>query len=307
MLALTSLIAWFDNKQARAFIDNDERLNFLRCVPFIGLHVLLFAGYWIGVNGTCLIFCLSSYFIRMFAITAFFHRYFSHNTFKTSKIVEILFGLLGTASAQRGPIWWAAHHRRHHQTSDTYQDTHSPHTQGFLKSHMLWFMSNKNYHTQSECVSDLLRKQHLLWIDRFDGIIPFIYMLMVGCLGAFIGRYTSLPIGFFSAIYWGFIVSTVLVLHATFAINSFGHYFGKKVYATGDESRNNWLLAIITLGEGWHNNHHHWPISAKQGFSKYQIDISYYLLVLMRKLGIVSQIKNIPNHKIDEALICELQ
>lgn len=172
---------------------------------------------------------------------------------------------------------------------------------------MLWFMSNKNFHVGREYVKDLLKKQHLVLIDRFDGVIPLLYLLIMAAIGFVCQHYTAIELTPLTAMYWGFSVSTVLLLHATFAINSVGHTIGKKVYQTGDDSRNNWFLAIITLGEGWHNNHHHWPISARQGFHWAQIDISYYILLLLKRMKLISAIINVPQAKINENKLCALQ
>ncbi|MDA8561648.1 acyl-CoA desaturase [Gammaproteobacteria bacterium] len=303
----SSIKAWFDNSHIEENIDNSENINWLRCTPFIILHVSLIFGIFAPITTAGIVLCLASYFIRMFAITAFFHRYFAHKTFTTSKTIETLFALIGTSAAQRGPIWWASHHRGHHKYSDTQLDEHSPEKKGFIKSHMLWFMCNRNFHTRKSFVKDLLRKKNLQFIDRFDGIIPLCFLALLALLGYCAQHFTNINLTPFTAMYWGFAVPTVLLLHATFSINSFGHTFGKKVYKTGDGSRNNWVLAIITLGEGWHNNHHHWPISAKQGFKWQQIDISYYCLLLMKKLRLIKDIKIVPMSKLDKNKICVSQ
>lgn len=269
-------------------------------MPFVLLHLSLLFGLCIPYTKAGLLLCLGSYCIRMFAIGGFYHRYFAHKTFKTSKTIEILFALIGTAAAQRGPIWWAAHHRGHHMFSDTPRDEHSPGQQGFMRSHILWFMSNKNFHTRYQFVKDLTKKKHLNYIDRFDGVIPLCYLGLLALFGYICQHATSIHLTPFSAMYWGFSVSTVLLLHATFSINSIGHIFGKRPYKTGDKSCNNWLLALLTLGEGWHNNHHYWPASARQGFHWRQIDVSYYGLLLMKALRLIKDVRNVPQSKINE-------
>lgn len=307
-MKLASLSAWIDNQQAECSINNSSTINWIRCLPFLLLHLSLGLVLFIKISIAGVVICFLSYFIRMFAITGFFHRYFSHKTFSTTKSIEIIFAFIGTCSAQRGPIWWASHHRAHHKHSDTPQDQHTPIHHSFLRSHMGWFMSNKNFHVQKNYVKDLEKKPHLQLIDRFDGIIPLIYLAILAIIGYCFEHYTHVQLTPFSAMFWGFSVSTILLLHATFAINSIGHLFGNRTYNTMDESRNNLVLALITLGEGWHNNHHHWPISAKQGFHWQQIDISYWMLCLMKKLHLISDIKNIPNNKINKnKVICASQ
>ncbi|NVJ66793.1 MAG: acyl-CoA desaturase [Gammaproteobacteria bacterium] len=294
---------WFDNTKVIASKNNSSLMNrgdidWPRVIPFIAIHITCLFAFVTGVTWTAIIICLASYFIRMFAITAFYHRYFSHKTFKTSRAMQAIFGFIGTSSTQRGPLWWAAHHRHHHIHSDTDEDAHSP-KHGFLKSHMTWFLNKKHFPTQYERVKDLNKYPELRYLDRYDIIPPVIFAFIILLIGIYIESYhPELGANRWQILIWGFFISTILLSHITFCINSLAHKFGSQRYTTGDESRNNFILAILTLGEGWHNNHHQYPGSVKQGVKWWEIDLSYYILKLFEKLGIVWDLRyNKPSHK----------
>ncbi|MGA1498323.1 MAG: acyl-CoA desaturase, partial [Steroidobacteraceae bacterium] len=235
------------------------------------------------------------YFIRMFAITGFYHRYFSHRSFRTSRLMQFLFGVLGASSVQRGPLWWAAHHRHHHAYSDRPEDPHSPREKGFLMSHVGWFLTRGGFRPDMTRVRDLERYPELRWLDRYDIAIPVLLALGLFAVGGWLERsHPSLGTSAGQMLVWGFFISTVVLYHATYTINSLCHVFGSRRYDTGDDSRNNPWLALITLGEGWHNNHHHYPSSVRQGFYWWEIDITWYLLKAMSWLGLVWDLKPIP-------------
>jgi stearoyl-CoA desaturase (delta-9 desaturase) len=237
------------------------------------------------------------YGMRMFAITGFYHRYFSHRAFMTSRWCQFVFAAIGTAAVQRGPLWWAAHHRHHHAHSDQPDDIHSPHHYSFLWSHMGWFTSRSNFATNLKAVPDLVKFPELRFLDRFDIIIAILLATSLYGLGAVLERFApELETSGTQMLVWGFFISTVVLYHATYTINSLAHRMGSKRYNTGDESRNNPILALLTLGEGWHNNHHHYPASARQGFYWWEIDITYYVLLLMSWLGLIWELKPVPKH-----------
>ena len=251
-------------------------------IPFILVHLACFLAFWSGVSTRALVLCIVLYVVRMFGITAGFHRYFSHRSYRTSRVGQFLLGWLCETSAQRGILWWAAKHRHHHRHSDTEEDVHSPRHRGFWYSHWGWIFSPKHEKTDLAAVPDWTRYPELLWLERHPYVPAFV--LAVSCW-AFAG-WSGLVVGFF----W----STVLLYHGTFFINSLAHVVGRQRYLTGDDSRNNWWLAVITLGEGWHNNHHHYMSSTRQGFRWYEFDPTYYALKAMSWIGLVWDLREPP-------------
>jgi stearoyl-CoA desaturase (delta-9 desaturase) len=236
----------------------------------------------------------------VFGLTAFYHRYFSHRAFKTSRIVQFLGALLGSSAGQGGPIWWAAHHRHHHRASDQPEDIHSPVQQGFFWSHILWFMTREANGTNYRVVKDWLTFPELRFLERHDSLAPTLLAAVMFALGATIGNiWPGSGTSGLQMLVWGSFISSVALYHATFGINSLAHTFGSRRYETKDDSRNNFWLALITFGEGWHNNHHYFPSSARQGFRWWEIDVSYYLLVIMSWFGLVWDLKRVPARVLD--------
>jgi len=253
--------------------------NWVKAVPFIGLHLALLAAFFVPVDPLALVLCGLTYFWRMFGITGGYHRYFAHRAYKTNRICQFLLAWLGCSALQKGPLWWAAHHREHHRHSDTPKDPHSPHETSFWWSHVGWILANDHVDTPWESIPDWARYPELRWLDRnhwIPGVALAVFCYLVGGL---------------SGLVWGFVVSTILLYHGTFTINSLSHLFGSRRYATTDDSRNNFFLALITLGEGWHNNHHHYQSSANQGFFWWEIDISYYLICMASWVGLVWDVR----------------
>ena len=272
-----------------------DAVDWMRIVPFILMHAACLAVFQVGVSATALAVAAALYVLRMFAVTGFYHRYFSHRSFRTSRTAQFLFGLLGASSAQRGPLWWAAHHRHHHAYSDRPEDPHSPRHKGFLSSHMGWFLTQGGFRPDLSRVKDLERFPELRWLDRFDIVAPVALALALLWAGNWLEAHRpELGTSGGQLLVWGFFVSTVAVYHATYTINSLCHVFGRQRYATGDDSRNNFWLALLTLGEGWHNNHHHYPSSVRQGFYWWEIDLTWYGLKLLSWLGVVWDLKPIP-------------
>ena len=291
-----SLFGWLDNSH---YVENtnsaENQIDWPRVIPFVMLHLACFGIIYVGFSWFALLFALALYVFRMFAITAFYHRYFAHKAFKTSRIGQFIFAVLGASAVQRGPLWWASHHRNHHAHSDEVVDAHSPHQHGFLWSHIGWFLSRANFSTQLDRVKELAHFPELRFLDRFDVVIPIALGASIYGLGEMLALTAPhLNTNGFQLFIWGFILSTVLLYHGTFCVNSLAHVWGKRRYATRDHSRNNALIALITLGEGWHNNHHHFPGSAKQGFYWWEIDFTYYGLRLLAALGIIWDLKTVP-------------
>ncbi|WP_211226675.1 acyl-CoA desaturase [Silanimonas lenta] len=294
--AAVAVVRWFDTA-ADDPLDAAEaaRIDWLRVLPFIGLHLACLGVLWVGVSPFAVGVAIALYVVRMFAITGFYHRYFSHKAFRTSRPVQFLFGVLGASSVQRGPLWWAAHHRQHHRASDTEADPHSPRHKGFWYSHMGWFLTRGAFRTNLEAVKDLAKFPELRLLDRFDILVPVLLACGLFLLGEWLetaapGLGTNGP----QLLVWGFFISTVVLFHVTVTINSFAHRFGRRRFPTRDDSRNNWFLALLTFGEGWHNNHHHYPGSARQGFRWWEYDFTYYGLKLMSWCRLVWDLKPVP-------------
>jgi stearoyl-CoA desaturase (delta-9 desaturase) len=290
MKGLPSLLTWFDTSAAAGSADPD-RIDWLRVLPFVGMHLACLGVFVVGVSPAALWTALALYALRMFAITGFYHRYFSHRAFRTSRTLQFAFALLGAASVQRGPLWWAAHHRHHHRHADTERDVHAP-RHGFWRSHVGWFLTARNFATDHDAVKDLGRYPELRWLDRYDIAVPVAFAAALTAFGAWLGPAQGTSGA--QMLVWGFFVSTVVLFHATVTINSLAHRFGRRRYATRDDSRNNWLLALLTFGEGWHNNHHHFPGAARQGVAWWELDLTWYLLRAMAALGLVWDLKSMP-------------
>lgn len=272
-----------------------ERFEWSRAIPFIVLHIGCLGVVWTGWSWTAFGIAAVLYFVRMFAITAIYHRYFCHRAYHTSRVTQFLFALFGLTAMQRGPLWWAAVHRHHHAHSDDEHDVHSPGMKGFLWAHIGWLTSSKNFPTDYRRVKDLAKFPELVFLNRFDILGPALLLVLLYGFGAALAAYApGLGTSGLQLVVWGFFISTTVLFHATCFVNSLAHCFGNQRFDNEDDSRNSLLLALITLGEGWHNNHHHYQASARQGFYWWEIDISYYIIRLMGLLGIVWNIKAVP-------------
>lgn len=251
-------------------------------LPFFGVHVACLGVIWSGITWKAVALCIALYVIRMFGITGGYHRYFAHRSYRTSRFFQFVLALIGCCALQKGPLWWAAHHRQHHQHSDQETDVHSPERRGFWWSHIGWFLGNRYDETELHLIKDLAGYRELRWLDA-NCLAPG---LLLGIASYYIAGWPGLFCGFF--------ISSVLLYHGTFAINSLCHIFGRARYDTGDASRNSFLLALITLGEGWHNNHHHYSTSTRMGFFWWEIDVTYYVLKALAVVGIVWELKDPP-------------
>jgi stearoyl-CoA desaturase (delta-9 desaturase) len=267
--------------EAEAETDCDDIL-YPSAVPFVLAHLACLAAIWTGVTWESLGMCVVLYWARIFGIGAGYHRYFSHRAYSTSRMFQFLLAVLSQSTAQKSVLWWASKHRHHHLHSDTEHDVHSPRHTGFVYSHLGWIFSRKHDKADLVKVADLSRYPELMWLHRYELVPPIALALICFALGGWPG----LVIGFF----W----STVLVYHATFCINSLAHVRGRQRYLTADDSRNNWLLAVFTMGEGWHNNHHAYQSSVRQGFRAWEIDPTFYVLKALAWFGIVWDLKTPP-------------
>ncbi|MDX1672972.1 MAG: acyl-CoA desaturase, partial [Balneolaceae bacterium] len=270
------------------FDEKLDRMNWLSGSGFILLHLSCVLIFWAGFSWVALAALAVSYLVRMFGITAGFHRYFSHRTFKTSRFFQFILAFIGTSSAQKGPLWWAAHHRHHHKYSDSEKDLHSPIQRGFWYSHVGWILSDRFKDTNWKLVKDLMRFPELKFLNRYHLLPPVLLAIGTFLFGELLNYYLpQLGTSGFQMLVYGFIVSTVLLYHGTFTVNSLAHVIGKKRFETNDDSRNNLFISIITLGEGWHNNHHRFPSSERQGFYWWEIDVSHYILKVLSWFRIV--------------------
>jgi len=279
----------------------DRKIDWLRSLPFFALHLGCLAVIWVGWSWPAVAVAVLLYAVRVFALTAFYHRYFSHRAFKTSRWFQCVGAILGLAAIQRGPLWWAAHHRKHHRHSDDPQDLHSPYHGGFWWSHIGWFLTKEHFKKNLHEIKDFTKYPELRFLDHYEMIVPTAMGIGLYLLGEGIAAWkpewgcTGLQM-----FVWGFLISTVAVYHVTYTINSLCHLLGRRRYQTRDESRNNLVLALLTFGEGWHNNHHRYPSSARQGFFWWEIDITYYTLVVLSWFGLVWDLRPVPPHVLNE-------
>jgi len=256
-------------------------------IPFLVVHLAAFAAIWTGVTVGAVLLCIGLYAIRMIIVTAAYHRYFSHRSFRTSRVGQFVLAFLAQTSLQRGVIWWAAIHRHHHKHSDTELDVHSPVHRSFLYSHVGWIFSNRDDTPDYSTVQDLTAFPELRFLERFHHLPWVVVALIVFALGGWM------------ALVVGWVWSTILLYHGSFSINSLAHVHGKQRYVTGDDSRNNWWLAILTMGEGWHNNHHAYQSSTRQGFRWYEWDPTYYTLKALSWLGVVWDLRAPPEEVVN--------
>ena len=262
-------------------VDHDD-IVYPSAIPFVLVHLACFGAIWTGITWEAVALCIGLYWLRIFAIGAGYHRYFSHRAYSTSRVFQFVLAFLAQTTTQKSVLWWAAKHRHHHLHSDTAHDVHSPRHKGFMYSHVGWIFDRRHDTVDLVKIDDFARYPELMWLHRFEQVPSVI--LAVTCF--LIAGWSGLIVGFF----W----STVLVYHATFCINSLAHVHGRKRYVTGDDSRNNWLLAFFTMGEGWHNNHHAYQSSVRQGFRWWEIDPTFYILKALSWAGVVWDLKSPP-------------
>jgi stearoyl-CoA desaturase (Delta-9 desaturase) len=303
-----TICQWLDSDFRREGLPDPSELpskvNWQRTLPFIFLHLGCLAVFWVGISPVAVWAAVFLYLIRMFAITGFYHRYFSHKTFKTSRFAQFLFAVIGNSSMQRGPLWWAATHRHHHKHSDHEEDIHSPVVSGFLWSHIGWLTSMKNFPTAYKSIPDLSKYPELIFLNRYDQTVPFAYGLLMLTMGwALETFFPALGVTVGQFFVWTFFISTTVLLHGTLFINSLAHVWGKRRYETDDDSRNSWFLTFITLGEGWHNNHHRYPHSVRQGFRWWELDLTYYGLRILAWTGLIWDLRPVPKAVIEEGKV----
>jgi len=283
-------------------VQDDERITLRDSLPLLIMHLGCFGVLWVGVSRAAVIAAVVLYFLRVFALTGGYHRYFSHNAFKTSRAFQFLLAFIGGAAAQRGPLWWASHHRLHHQHPDSESDIHSPSRRGFWWAHVGWLLCPKYARTDMDRVKDFAKYPEIRFLDRHVYFAPITLALVLYGLGAWFERARpAWDTSGWQMVGWGFFISTVLVYHVTFCINSLMHIIGNRRFQTNDTSRNNFVLALLSMGEGWHNNHHRYAASVRQGFFWWEVDLTYYVLRLLALPRIVWDLREPSARVLEEA------
>jgi stearoyl-CoA desaturase (delta-9 desaturase) len=269
-------------------VPGSRRVRPTAVAGFALVHLLALGVFWVGFSWLGVALCIASYYLRMFAITAGFHRYFSHRTFRLARLPQFLLAFLGQTSAQKGVLWWASNHRHHHRYSDRPEDIHSPIHRGFWWAHIGWILAVDYEKTDLSRVPDLAKYPELRWLDRHQFLPTVVYAVAL-----------YLAFGW-TGLFWGYFLSTVVLWHGTFTINSLMHLIGRRAYATTDDSRNSFFFAVLTMGEGWHNNHHRYAAAARQGFFWWEVDATYDVLWVMARLGLIRDLRPPPRHVLDE-------
>jgi stearoyl-CoA desaturase (delta-9 desaturase) len=270
--------------ESRSFFRSYFRLG---TAPFWLVHLFCFGVFFIDFSWWYVALAFGGYFFRMFLVTGVYHRYFSHKTYSTSRVFQFILAFLAQTSIQKGALWWAAHHRHHHAHSDQEDDIHSP-KDGFWWSHIGWILSDENNTTETQYIRDLTRYPELVWLNNYHLVPPVVWGVAMFAIAGIPG------------LIWGLCISTVMLWHGTFTINSLSHLWGSQRYKTTDTSRNNFILALITLGEGWHNNHHRFQAAARNGFFWWELDITYYTLKLLSFVGLIWDLRPVPKHLLDD-------
>jgi stearoyl-CoA desaturase (Delta-9 desaturase) len=290
------LFGWFDADYFPQGVDvvkalpmRDELRGYL---PFLVMHVGSLAVFFTGISPAAVLVAISLYWVRMFAITAFYHRYFAHRTYKTSRWMQFIMALWANTSVQKGALWWASHHRHHHRHSDLPTDTHSALQRGFWWSHMGWVAVQANMPTDYDRIKDFAKFPELVWLNRMDWLGPALLLIGLATFGQLAPA--SWHTSGWQMVAWGFFLSTAVLYHGTFSINSLAHVWGTRRYKTADESRNNLWLALITMGEGWHNNHHFYQGTVRQGFYWWEVDVTFYILKVASWFGLVWDLHPVP-------------
>lgn len=282
---------------------DDERIELLGNLPFIFLHAGCLLVLVTGWSPAAIAVFFLTLLPRMFGLTAGYHRYFSHRSFKTSRFFQFVLAFLGACSLQKDPLWWAAHHRQHHRFADTEFDAHPPGVRGFFWAHMGWVMCKKNANLKpDELVPDLMVYPELRFLHEHQKF-PALFMLGMLTAAGYAMEHFAPHLGTspLQIVVWGFFISTIVLHHVTFMVNSVAHLWGGRRFNTRDMSHNNAFVAILTMGEGWHNNHHRFPSSERMGFYWWEIDMTHYILKVLSWFGVVWDLRKPPREVYEEA------
>jgi fatty-acid desaturase len=259
-----------------------SNVNWITAGFMVAFHILAIAAFWFFSWQNLVVALVLHWMAVGFGISLGYHRLHTHRGFKTSKTFEYFLAICGTLTLEGGPIFWVATHRKHHQLSDDHGDPHSPREGGFW-AHMGWILFGDTHHNNTELMGkyapDLGRDQFYRWLNSYHWV-PLTTLGLV-----------LLAVGGWSMVLWGIFLRVVVGLHGTWLVNSATHMWGSRRFETRDDSRNSWWVALLTFGEGWHNNHHAHPVSARHGLAWYEFDISWITLKLFNAIGIVSDLK----------------
>ena len=290
---METVVRWFDSN--RKIVSNSDAIDWVRIVPFLLLHIGIFTVVWVGFSSIAFTAAVVSYCIRMFAITAVYHRYFAHKSYSMGRGLQFGLAFLGATATQRGPLWWAAQHRAHHRHSDSDGDPHNA-NRSWWWVQVGWYLSKRHFTAPSN-IRDWEQFHELVWLDRFDWFAPVSYAVAIFLLGELLSDFGT---NGWQMLVWGYVVSTVFLIHVTSFVNSVCHKVGNRRYETKDSSKNCWWVAILTFGEGWHNNHHRYAGSVRQGFYWWEVDISYYILRVFQWCGLVRNLRAVPKSILEE-------
>mgnify|MGYP001822980434 CR=1 FL=1 len=265
---------------------------------FLVFHLACLGAFFTGVSAVALWVALGMYVARAFGVTAGFHRLLAHGSYKTNRATQFMLTLLGSLAVQGGPLWWVSHHRNHHRYTETPKDIHSPTRRGFWYAHMGWMMDKACFEGTAANVKELHRYPEIKLLQRHYPLLLLLEATALFGLGAWLSSaYPELGTSGMQMLVWGFFISTVALWHATFMVNSVCHIWGSKDYDAGDSSTNNWIVALLTLGEGWHNNHHKFAYSARHGLRWWQLDMTWLTLKLFSLVGLVRDLR-LPRQRI---------
>ena len=261
---------------------HQQGLNTITATAMLAFHVLAIVAFFFVTKGA-LIVALVLYFVAgMLGIGMSYHRLLTHRGYKTYKWVEYFLTVCGTLALEGGPIFWVATHRIHHQKSDQEGDPHTP-REGTWWAHMGWIVTGRGLHHDASVLSryvpDLSRDRFHVWLSNWHWVTNVVVGLVL------------LAVGGIPWVLWGIFFRTTLGLHTTWLVNSATHLWGSRRFATRDDSTNNWWVALLTFGEGWHNNHHAYPVSARHGLAWYELDLNWIGISTLRMLGLAWDVK----------------
>ena len=233
-----------------------------------------------------------AHFLRAIGLTLTYHRYFAHRAFKMGRVTQFVWSWIAASAMQKGPLWWAGHHVTHHKFADREGDPHSPLISGFYYAHLGWFLNDVRHDklaATNPVIRDFGKYPEIRLLDEYYWLPPALMAL---------GMYLY---GGMQWLAWGFLLPTMTLAHATFAINTINHLYGSRRFDTVDESRNNPITAFFAAGEGWHNNHHRYQRSARNGFYWWEFDPTWYVIKAMSIVGLAWDVQPVPERIYREA------